>query len=140
MAQNALQCQPPIGLLRAFVLDRDKAHRDTIDLKMSGSRPYVDAARLFALSNGIAATGTADRLRAASRHASFGKEDLQAVIDGFHFVQMLRLRSQLRSGAAENGLNRINPYQLNSMDRSVLRHALRQAQRLQQRLKADHRL
>lgn len=140
MAQNALQCQPPIGLIRSFVVDRDKVHRDTIDLKMAGSRPYVDAARLFALANGVAATGTADRLRAAAHHAGFAKEDLQAVIEGFHFVQMLRLHSQLRTDVGESALNRINPYQLNGMRRFTLRHAFRQARRLQQRLKADHRL
>ena len=140
MAQNALQCQPPIGFIRSFVLDKDTAYRDTIDLKTVGVRPYVDAARLFALAHGVTETSTAQRLRQLSQLPGFGKEDLDAVIDGFHFVQMLRLRSQLRPGVAEPAVNRINPYQLNSMARSSLKQAFRQARRLQLRLKADHRL
>ena len=38
----------------------------TLELKMYGSRPFVDAARILALANRVPHTSTAERLRAAS--------------------------------------------------------------------------
>lgn len=140
MAINALQCQPPLGLIRAFVVDRKNDPPNTIDLKQSGTRPYVDAARLYALANGVAATGTVQRLRALARLPSFGGDDLQAAIDGYLLVQRLRLANQLRSGGHDKAVNRINPYRLNALERRFLRDAFGQAKRLQQRLKADYRI
>lgn len=140
MALNALQCQPPLGLIRTFVLDRRDEPPNTIDLKQTGSRPYVDAARLYALANGIAATGTVERLRALSRVTSFGGDDLQAAIDGYLLVQRLRLANQQRCGGHDRAVNRINPYRLNALERRFLRDAFGQAKRLQQRLKADYRI
>lgn len=140
MAANALQSRPPLGLIRDFVFDKKGDHPRTLDLKLHGVRPYVDAARLFALEQGLRATNTAQRLRDASRHASFGGEDIAAVIDGYHFIQLLRLKNQ--QGEAEFGSpNRIDPARsINHLERQVLKHAFRQANRLQDRLRADYRL
>ncbi len=66
----------------------------TIDLKTGGTRPYVDAIRVLGFANGIAETGTAARMRALGVKAGFSGEDVQAAIDGFHFLQLLRLRNQ----------------------------------------------
>ncbi|GAA5184753.1 hypothetical protein GCM10025771_39540 [Niveibacterium umoris] len=140
MAANALQSRPPLGLIREFVFDKKGQHPRTLDLKLHGVRPYVDAARLFALEQGLRATNTAQRLRDASRHVSFGGEDIAAVIDGYHFIQLLRLKNQ--KGEAEYGSpNRIDPARsINHLERQVLKHAFRQANRLQDRLRADYRL
>lgn len=140
MAINALHCQPPLGLIRPFVLDRKNDPPNTIDLKQSGTRPYVDAARLYSLAHGVAATGTVERLRALSHLEAFSGDDLQAAIDGFLLVQRLRLSNQQRIGAQSKAVNRLNPYQLNTLERRFLRDAFGQAKQLQQRLKADYRL
>lgn len=140
LAINALQCQPPLGLIRAFVLDRKNDPPNTIDLKQTGTRPYVDAARLYALANGVGATGTVERLRALSRLPSFQGDDLQAAIDGYLLVQRLRLVNQQRAGGHDKAVNRLNPYRLNALERRFLRDAFGQAKRLQQRLKADYRV
>ena len=49
MAQAALQARPPLGLLSDF-------SGDELDLKLAGVRPFVDAARVLALSAGRAET------------------------------------------------------------------------------------
>ncbi|GAA5161186.1 putative nucleotidyltransferase substrate binding domain-containing protein [Viridibacterium curvum] len=140
LAANALESAPPLGLLRAFVLERKGAVPGTIDLKKSGVRPCVDAARIFALSQGIAATSTVERLRAVAASPAFAGEDLQAAIDGFLFVQHLRLRNQQQHGGNESLANRLDPYKLNRLERHILRHAFRQIKQLQQRLRVDYRL
>jgi len=140
MAANALQCRPPLGWFARFQLERGGEHAGTLELKMHGIRPYVDAARLFALGQGLRATNTVQRLREAGAHPSFEGEDMAAVIDGFHFIQLLRLRNQ--QGEQRYGSpNRLDPHRdLNHLQRRVLRHAFAQAQRLQERLQLDYRL
>ena len=146
MANNALQVRPPLGLVRDFVTDVD-AYPGTIDLKKFGARPFIDAARIFALRHGIVATNTAERIRLAAPRMRMADDEAAALIDGFHFVQLLRLRNQEAEVAQTSGAhsdsvsnpqpNRINPDDLNELDRRILKEALRQARKLQSRLELD---
>lgn len=137
MAANALQARPPLGVLRDFVAD-DDAYPGTIDLKKYGARPFVDAARVFALQNGITATNTSERIRGVAPRLRMGEDEAGAIVDGFHFVQLLRLRQQEIAGT--HPPNRIDPESLNELDRRILKEALRQARKLQSRLEMDFRL
>src|SRR5574340_272717 len=47
LAGNALRNRPPLGVVRDFVLSEDDAHPHTLDLKLNGATPFVDAARIF---------------------------------------------------------------------------------------------
>src|SRR5512143_3600013 len=67
MAENALANRPPLGLVRDFVVASGGAQANTLDLKINGITPFVDAARIFALYAGVSATSTVARLRAAAR-------------------------------------------------------------------------
>jgi CBS domain-containing protein len=97
----------------------------SIDLKKFGSRIFVDAARILALGAGIAATGTADRLRAVAGEGVVSAADAEAWVHAFHAVQDIRLAAQ----AAAEGMpgNLVDPSRLNDFDRRVLLEALRQA-------------
>ena len=114
MAHSALTVRPALGLLRDF-------GADTIDLKLNGARPFVDAARVLALAAGSEETATAARLAAAGEPASRA--------DAFHFIQRLRL---------DAGGNALPVARLTSIERRVLKEALREAERLQDRLRADY--
>jgi CBS domain-containing protein len=127
---NALQTEPPLGRIRAFAVDEDGG---TLDLKARGTRIFVDAARVFALAEGVAETGTAERLRRAGRAIGAQDEHVAATVGAFHFLQLLRLRAQ-----EANASNRIDPYQLNEIDQRMLKEALRQARKLQQRLQQTY--
>lgn len=139
MSENALKCAPPLGLIRDFVFDNNKDFPHTLDLKMYGSRPFVDAARIFALAHNIALTGTAQRLRGVAEVISLGA-DVEAIIDGFYFIQQLRLRHQHDLAAGSGGANRVDPDTLNELDRHILKEAFRQARKLQDKLRLDYRL
>jgi CBS domain-containing protein len=140
MAENALGCQPPLGTIRDFVCDGSKEFRHTIDLKTLGSCPFVDAARILSLANGVAHTSTAQRLRAVEEKLHFAKDGLAAIIDGFYFIHLLRLRNQCKLRGAQAGTNRIDPKDLNELDRHVLKESFRQARKLQNHLAIDYRL
>ncbi len=139
MAQNALRHRPPLGRIRDFVFDGSREFPHTLDLKAFGSRLFVDAARVLALGRAVPHTNTAERLRAAADAGAIDHDGVAAIVDGLHFVHLLRLRRQA-GRAEEEGANRVDPRSLNDLDRTILKEALRQARRLQARLALDYRV
>jgi CBS domain-containing protein len=139
MAEDALRTSPPLGMIRDFTFDKNEKFPRTIDLKAFGTRMFVDVARILALANGIDETGTPQRLRAAAEKGKIGRDDVEAIIDGFFFLQQLRLRQQ-QTGTPMGLANRVDPTQLNELDRLVLKEALKQANKLQNRIRLDYRL
>jgi CBS domain-containing protein len=132
MVENALANRPPLGLVRDFVVASGGAQAHTLDLKINGITPFVDAARIFALYAGVSETGTAARLRAAARAWKMAPDEIEAWVAAFHFIQLLRLRHQhLAQTRGEAVGNRIDPEQLNALDRRILKEAFRQARKLQ---------
>lgn len=140
LAQYALETPPPLGLLSDFVTEDEGEFRGTIDLKKSGARLFADAARVLALAAGVAHTNTAQRLRQAGPALNIPASEIDGIVDGFFFLQGLRLRAQMDMGPAAAGVNRIRPDHLNEVDRRILKESLRQARKLQSRLALDYRL
>jgi CBS domain-containing protein len=141
LTENALQSEPPLGLIRAFRTD-DADFPGRVDLKTQGTRLFVDAARVFALEFGLAETHTAQRLRLGMRHVNLPERDLAGLIQSFEFLQLLRFRAQCGSLSADHAEhtdhadhNRIDPYALSDPDQRFLKEAFRQARNLQMLLK-----
>jgi len=139
MAENAVGVKPPLGMIRDFTFDESQEFPRTIDLKTYGTRLFVDAARILALANGIGETGTAERLRAVAEKGKVGRDDVGALIDSFYFLQQLRLRQQ-QQGTPLGLANRVDPEQLNELDRFVLKESFKQAKKLQGRIQLEYRL
>jgi CBS domain-containing protein len=141
MAQNALRNQPPLGLIREFVVEDDGKHANTINLKLRGAAPFVDGARLLALANGISETNTLARLRAVARVGTVRESEVEAWCDAYLFIQMLRMRGHQTQERAKQPLdNYVDPDRLNELDRRVLKEAFRQARKLQSTLSLDYQL
>jgi CBS domain-containing protein len=138
MAQGALATRPPLGLIREFQFDDSPDFPHTIDLKLYGLRPFVDAARINALRFGIAHTNTAQRLRLTAPALHMSADNARAMVDAFYFIQLLRLRHQQFDPNGQRAPNRIDPDRLNAFDRRILRESFRQARELQQRLALDY--
>lgn len=128
MAGNALRSGPPLGMIRDFVVDRQTG---MLDLKRDGSRPFVDAARIYALAFGIEASSTVARLRAGGLRSGWPSAEVEAYVDAFLFIQSLRLRCQRAAGGSAN---RVMPEGLNELERAFLKESFRQARKLQQKL------
>ena len=87
------------------------------------------ATRVYHAIQELHETGTANRLRLAGRRLK-----IEATVEAFHFLQMLRLRQQ-ESSSARLAANRVAPELLNEVDRRMQKEAFRQARSLQQRLR-----
>ena len=138
MTNNALENQPPLGLVRDFVLASGGAHPDTLDLKVNGVQPFVESARIYALSSGVPATNTVERLRAAAVARRIPEAEVEGWIEAFRFIQGLRLKLNLEQSAAGKPLhNHLDPDTLNDLERRILKESFRQARKLQTRLSRD---
>lgn len=137
MAANALQAEAPLSFRGEPVVDTDEA----IDLKKFGSRIFVDAARIFALAHNVRAVNTRERLLQSGRAAGLQPGEIAAVNAAFGHILRLRLAQQMLSAQrGETAGYGLKPAALHEMDRAILREALKQAKRLQQRLKLNYAL
>jgi CBS domain-containing protein len=143
MAVNALRSGPALTWTGAIDTESQGGQR-VVDLKLHGTAVYVDAARLYALAHGVAATGTRARLEAAAQAMNVPAQEAEAWTSGFEVLQLLRLQVQLdrdsRSAvdASDGNPNLIDVDALNDIDRRVLKESLRVARRLQQRIELDY--
>jgi len=136
-----LRNRPPLGVVRDFVLAAGGEYDHTIDLKLNGATPFVDAARIYSLAAGDTHTSTLARLRAAGAALNMSPEEIAAWAEALLFIQLLRLRNQHLHFAAGKGMhNHVNPDELNELERRILKETFRQARKLQTRLALDYDL
>lgn len=139
LAEDALTCEPAIGWMGKFAYDGGREHPHTIDLKLHGARPFVDAARIWSLAHGVWATNTADRLRGAAQSMNRLSDETAAAVEAFHLIQRFRIQQQLATNDSDR-VNRVDPASLNELNQLMLKEAFKQAKRLQQRLRLDYNL
>lgn len=140
MAANALSIRPPLGVVRDFVVGKEH----TLDLKLNGITPFVDGARIFSLAAGVTQTSTIQRLRLSAAKLKIHPSEIEAWINAFLFIQVLRMRhhdEEKSRGLSDGALdNLIDPENLNELDRRILKEAFRQARKLQARLALEYHL
>ena len=65
--------------------------------------------------------------------------EVKAWTDAFDFIQMLRMRHQpLQKAQGKTMDNRVNPADLNALERHILKQALRHAREVQRRMTLDY--
>lgn len=140
LAANALESRPPLGIFRRFVVERDGAHRDAVDLKKRGVMPLTDIARLHALAHRIAAVNTDERLQALARERHLSIGDSRNLADALHCIQQQRLQQQCqRVLRGEKPDNFLDPRGLPTLAREQLRDAFTVIDEAQAALRLNYR-
>jgi CBS domain-containing protein len=160
MSDNALRNGPPSSWTAGVLEQLFTQQATKVDLKLNGTVPFVDAARLLALAHRVEATGTAERFDALVRRGALPEVEARAWRDSFQFLQGLRLRVQhdptagrVADAAGADGdagdagggdalppgtnPNLLDAALLSELDRRILKETFRQARKLQQRLELD---
>ena len=133
--------RPPLGLFRDFVTQSGGSHPNTLDLKLHGITPFVDAARILALANNIDETNTIARLTAAATIGAVRQEAAASWIEAYQYIQLLRMRKHRQQAAKGVALdNHLDPNELNELERRILKEAFRQARKLQSKIALDYQL
>jgi CBS domain-containing protein len=139
LAENAMRNRAPINWLGNIDTTREGGH-DGVDLKLHGTALFVDVARLYALTHGVDALGTRERLEAVAPLLKADANECATWVGAFEILQMLRLRRQMADAEApppSANPNWVALDALNGIDRHILKEALRIARRLQQRMELD---
>jgi len=137
MSDNAQRNGPPPSWTGNLLDKLFAGDATSVDLKLNGTAPFVDGARLLALTHRIPVTGTAERLEALAQAGVAPVGEVRGWIDSFQFLQSLRLRVQHERRAPLDHPNRLDTRALSDIDRRILKEAFRQARKLQQRLALD---
>jgi CBS domain-containing protein len=137
LAINALERSVPLTWTGAI----DTLEDGTVDLKLRGTAIFVDAARLYALAQGVGECNTRARLAAIGQALNAPQREYEGWITGFEFLQMLRLRVQMeiaRGAGDPDQPNRIAVRSMNTIDRRILKESLRMLRLLQERMRMDY--
>ena len=133
LAANCLKHTPPLGFFQNFVVEGRGEHKDQLDLKHKGSIAITDLARLYALSNGLAAVNTQERLRDLADTGALNRKDVRNLLDANEFINTIRLQHQAQALArGEQPDNYVSPSTLSSLQRSHLKDAFRVIKRSQE--------
>jgi CBS domain-containing protein len=132
LASISVEHKPPLGFFRTFVLEHSGEHKQGLDIKMFGTGPIVNAARLFALDAGIEATNTLDRL-AGLRPIQYLEEGLLHDLQhAFEFLTLLRLEQQLQQARTGQAMsNYVSPERLRPLQKSMLKDTFQTIGRVQ---------
>ena len=126
MARAAVGRPRPLGFFGGFAVERAGAHKDRLDLKAGAVFPVTHAMRVYALSLGVRATNTLDRLRAAGERGILDAGEVSELHEAYQLVARLRLEHQL--ACLDAGLppdNFIRPRSLGKTDRLLLKEAFK---------------
>jgi CBS domain-containing protein len=141
MAANAMKHEPPIGFFRGFVLSYGGLQDHTFDLKHNGVVPIVDLARVHALSAGVGAVNTQDRLAAAAEAKAISQQGAMDLKDALEFIGITRLKHQsrqIRDGQPADNL--LMPKELSSFERGNLKSAFQVVKDMQASLASVYQL
>jgi len=139
MVANALRNRPPLSWLDTIVVSRGGEHPHTINLKLQGSTPFVDGARVYALATGLEETNTVRRLRGVAAEGRLPADEVEGWVSAWTYLQSMRLTLHQRQAAQQQPrTNHINPDELNSLEQRLLKEVLRQARTFQSRLALDY--
>lgn len=132
---------PPLGFLGRFVVERSGEHKNRLDLKVGGTGAIVNLVRLFALEHGVEETNTLARLLALREKRAIEPQLAEDLGQAFEFLLGLRVRVQLeQQRRGEPPSNFVDPRQLSSLDRTLLKEAFRVIGRAQAVVRERFRL
>jgi CBS domain-containing protein len=122
-----------VPLTRRGGLDTSKD--GTLDLKLGGSLPIANLARLHALAGGITVSNTVDRLDAARRTGQLEAGIATELLEAFDVVTRIRLEHHARCMREERPTdNSVDVGALPPLRRASLREALKAIASAQKRL------
>ena len=108
-----------------------------VDVKRQGLSPLVRMLRVIALDLGSSETNTLDRLELAREHGRLPGDLAESAADAYEFVMLKRLRWQSRQKDSAEP-NRIDPREMNRLERTFLVEALKTIDRVEQQVRGDY--
>lgn len=124
MTAKMLRFRVPLGCFGRIKTEKGE-HRGKVDLKKAGIFTITEGIKILALSEGVAETGTTERIERLVQHKVLSRREAEDLAATFHALVYFRLRTQVEA-IRENRLpdNRIALDLLNRMEKGRLQVAL----------------
>jgi CBS domain-containing protein len=138
MAENAVYFKPPIGVFGKLLVRSKSPHKRCIDIKMANT-PIVDYARIYALKHQIRETATQDRLYHLYLKKILSRNEYNELEQTYCFNMQIRFMAQIQAILGQNlpPHNYINPKDLSSIEKKMLKEVLKKIKALQAKLNFD---
>ncbi|MGF1681426.1 putative nucleotidyltransferase substrate binding domain-containing protein [Photobacterium minamisatsumaniensis] len=136
LVNDATSTNPPLGIFNKFVLEKNGAHTNTLNIKKYALNLIVDLARIYSLSVGGSLTGTEERFRYAYEKGELSEDSFKDIIGAYRFITRVRYAHQLdamKKGETPN--NHISPDMFGNFERKHLKDAFRIVSELQEAVK-----
>ncbi|WP_419770422.1 MAG: putative nucleotidyltransferase substrate binding domain-containing protein [Candidatus Marinarcus sp.] len=132
----------PLGFFDGFVLDSDnKEHKNEIDIKKGGIFILVQSIRSLSLEHKLLKTNTLKRIRELNHLGALEDEFAQELIEAFNFLSTIKLKSNLlKLDLGEKIDNYINPENLNTMEKDLLKDSFKIINKLKKKLEYHYKL
>ncbi len=138
MAENAVYFKPPIGVFGNLIVRSTPPHKRCIDIKMANT-PIVDYARIYSLKHQIRETATQDRLYHLYLKKILSRNAYNELEQAYCFNMQIRFMAQIQAILGQNlpPHNYINPKDLSSIEKKLLKEVLKKIKTLQAKLRFD---
>jgi len=132
----------PLGFFDGFVFDSsDREHKNEIDIKKGGIFIIVQSIRALCLENHIFNTNTNKRIKKLVELNILEEELAEELIMAFNFLSNLKLKSNLdKLDKKEKIDNYINPDNLNTMQKDLLKDSFKIVNKLKKKLEYHFKL
>lgn len=132
----------PLGFFDGFVFDSDnKEHSHEIDIKKGGIFILVQSIRSLSLEHKILKTNTIRRIKELNTLGVLEDEFTQELIEAFNFLCTIKLKSNISKLDAGIKIdNYINPDDLNTMEKDLLKDSFKIVNKLKKKLEYHYKL
>ncbi len=132
LTSDTLSHRVPLNLFKNVILEKNKDHKNEVDLKRAAGVLLVDCIRIFAMWKSVVEVNTLARLKKLVEFEAISADDAEYFEAAFLSLMMFRMRENLRKlslGFIPD--NYINPTNLSERERSVMRESFVAVDRLQ---------
>ncbi|WP_320036272.1 putative nucleotidyltransferase substrate binding domain-containing protein [Halarcobacter sp.] len=132
----------PLGFFDGFVFDsKDKDHKNEIDIKKGGIFIIVQSIRTLSLEHKLMRANTLKRIQELQKVGELDSEFAQEITEAFNFLLTMKLKSNLEKlDKKENVDNYINPEDLNTMEKDLLKDSFKIVNKLKKKLEHHYKL
>ncbi len=132
----------PLGFFDGFVFDsKDKEHDNEIDIKRGGIFIIVQSIRTLSLEHKLMRVNTIRRIKELKELGELDEEFASELIEAFKFLLTIKLKSNLeKMDSAETIDNYINPNNLNTMEKDLLKDSFKIVNKLKKKLEHHYKL
>jgi signal-transduction protein with cAMP-binding, CBS, and nucleotidyltransferase domain len=132
MAKAATEMKLALGFMKRLWTESSGEHKGEFNLKLLAWAPLVMNVRILAINQGIPATNTIERIALLEKEGSFSSSISRELQDAYLILTKYRILLQINviKGIQRDSYH-LNPCQLTSEERELIRHAIIKIEELQ---------